>query len=124
MCYSVPASDHKYVSIQSVSQQGSENNNIATTTSCERNMWFTNFSIERGMFQNRDAGVERRQDMMLAKKFIEQGSAVRSCVCHLTCNRENGDNKQREKRLQEKLRTSKPKDMDSRETQDCKHKIG
>lgn len=72
-----------------------------------------------------DSEVERRQDMMLAKNFIERGSAARSCVCHLTCNRENRDNKQRKKkRLQEDLRTSKPKDIDSRETQDCKHKIG
>lgn len=36
--------------------------------------------------------------MMLARNLIEQGPAVRSCVCYLTCNRENGDkNKEKKK---------------------------
>lgn len=45
-----------------------------------------------------DSEVERRQYMMLAKNFIERGSAAKHCACHLTCKRENGDNKQRKKK--------------------------
>lgn len=51
---------------------------------------------------------------ILAESCIEQGSAVRrSCVCHFSCNRENGGNrKQKEKsaaRRAQLFRTLKPK---------------
>lgn len=64
MCYSVPASDHTNASTQSGFQQGSENNSIATTT-CERNIYFTNFIIEsieacfkRGTLSGKRAGYD------------------------------------------------------------------
>lgn len=127
MCYSVSASDHKYVSLQSLSRGEGVNNSIAITTSCEHKyvVYKLHYRKHWSVFQKRDSEVERRQDMMLAENFIEQGSAVRrSCVCHFTCNRENWDKEMGGKKLQEELRTWKPKDIDSRETQDCKHKVG
>lgn len=88
------------------------NNSIASMTSCGRNMWFTNFTRKSVQACFKRGTLKWKDGRILAESCLEQDSAVRrSCICHFSCNRENGDQRTENKKrkdLQEELSCSGP----------------
>lgn len=109
-------SDHKYVSIWSLPQQGREWIIVLLLRLPMEEICGLQTSLEKFCFQAcfKRGTLKWKDGRILAESCIEQGSAVRrSCICHFSCNRENGDEgtekRRRAARRAQLFRTLKPK---------------
>ena len=106
-------SDHKYISIWFLPQQGKER--IAIKPSYGRNIRFINFTRESVQACFKRGTLQWKAGKILAESCIKLSSAVRrSCIGHFSYNRGNedeGTEKQMRKEPKEELSCSGPQNQ-------------